>query len=343
MNSLVIASNIIKRVLKEINCLNFLIIFPILAGFLAVIMFSDNVIEIGASNTDKDFGLINYIDGSDKYSIKTYEESELKRKINNKEVNIGLEFSDGFNLNSKDKLKLISINSSTEIEELKGIIDMYYSNYLKGNKLNPNILNNKDNNQGKTAMGMFMMFVIMFVGNEMALLLEDKKLKTFTRAFTAPLKNYEMALGQLIANTLLGSLQILIFLFFTTVIFKVNWGVSIAYMFLILFIFMITAIGFAIGLAGIIKESEKYNMILMLIALVTSFLGGSFFPLENLNKLINKISNFIPQRWVIDAFVKLSEGGTISDIYTNILVLILFGIVLFTFGIKSLKPNLEDL
>ncbi|MTI65505.1 MAG: ABC transporter permease, partial [Firmicutes bacterium] len=197
--------------------------------------------------------------------------------------------------------------------------------------------------QGKTAMGMFMMFVIMFVGNEMALLLEDKKLKTFTRAFTAPLKGYEMALGQLIANTLLGSLQILIFLFFTTVIFKVNWGVSIAYMFLILFIYMITAIGFAIGLAGIIKESEKYNMILMLIALVTSFLGGSFFPLENLNELINKISNFIPQRWVIDAFVKLSEGGTIFDIYTNILVLILFGLVLFTFGIKSLKPNLEDL
>jgi len=50
-----------------------------------------------------------------------------------------------------------------------------------------------------------------------------------------------------------------------------------------------------------------------------------------------------PTRWAISAISKLLEGGQIADVYTNILILLLFGAVLLIFGIKTLKPNTEDL
>lgn len=241
-------------------------------------------------------------------------------------------------------MKLIASKSDTDIQELRGTLETYMSSVISGEKIEQNELGeNKKTERSKMAIGMMTMFIIVFTGNSIALLLEDKKLKTFTRTFCAPVQGYETVLGYLVANILLGTVQIMIFLFFTTYIFNIEWGISVAYIFILLFIFMIGAIGLAIGLAGFISDSEKYNMVLMLTGLATSFLGGSFFPIENLNSFIQRISNFTPQKWLMDSFDVLANGGSFVDIQMNILILLLFGVVLFTFGVKTLRPNPEDL
>jgi len=346
MNSLIIASNVIKRLFKEIQFINFLILFPILAGVLTLVMFGKpSVLEIGVSNSlDNDLGIISYIEEGDKYNINLLEERETEKRVKDKTLDLGLIFPNDFTKgNLENKVKLIALKDKPEYQELRGIIENYIGATLSGKGVNDIEDNKGSNEQPKVAIGMMTMFIIMFVGNGMALLLEDKKLKTFTRTFAAPLKGYEMVLGQLIANTLLGAVQISIFLFFTTFVFKIDWGVSIINIFVILFVYLIAAIGFAIGLAGFIKDSEKYNMVLMVISVATSFLGGSFFPLEYVNETIQKLSNFMPQKWVNEAFSQLANGASLIDIQTNLVILILFGVVLFTFGVKTLKPTVEDL
>lgn len=353
MNSIVIASNVIKRILKEINSISFLIVFPILAGILAMAMFgSPKTIEVGVANPpEKNFELVSYIDSKEEYNVTILSKDEIQSKIEKKDIEMGLIFPENYgedmsNLTT-NKIKLVSIEDGENVQTLRGNVEKYMASALGGldssiDLEESNGVSSKEQ-QKTTALGMIMMFIIMFVGNGMALLLEDKKLKTFTRTFAAPLKGYEMALGQLMANTLLGTVQISIFLIFTTLVFKMDWGVPVINVFLILFTFMIAAIGFAIGLAGFIKDNEKYNMILMLLALASSFLGGSFFPLEYLSDFIKKISNFIPQKWALESFTTLSGGGSLEEITINLGILLLFGIVLFTFGVKTLKPNPDDL
>ncbi|MCG8482986.1 MAG: ABC transporter permease, partial [Clostridia bacterium] len=334
MNSIVIASNTIKRLLREISSLSFLIIFPVLAAVLAMLMYgSSGVVELGIANiSENDFSLVNYLEQSGKYHVQFIKDDSLEEKVKNKEIKAGITFPDNFVdllANGKlDQLKLVVAKDDGEIQELSGIIEMYMASAVKGQY--PTAENRLEDNkieQGKTAIGMLTMFIIMFAGNGMVFLLEDKKLNTFARTYCAPLRGYEVVLGQLMANTMLGVIQIIIFLFFATVVFKIQWGASLLSIFAILFVYMIAAIGLAIGLVGFIKDSEKYNMAIMLTALSTSFIGGSFFPTEYLNEFIKKIANFVPQKWVMDSYVKLTQGGTLMDIQMNLFILLLFGIV----------------
>jgi len=98
MNSLIIASNVIKRLFKEIQFINFLILFPILAGVLTLVMFGKpSVLEIGVSNSlDNDLGIISYIEEGDKYNINLLEERETEKRVKDKTLDLGLIFPNDF-------------------------------------------------------------------------------------------------------------------------------------------------------------------------------------------------------------------------------------------------------
>lgn len=340
MNSIVIGINIVKRTLHDINAINFLLISPILAGLIAVVMLGGSgIVDVGIANiSEEDYGLVQYIDNNEKYNVQVYNDNELEEKIENREIKAGLLFTD------VNQLKLIALQSDTDILELKGTIEVYMtSDKLEEEKKQNQMSQDDKTNQGKIAIGMMTMFIIVFAGNSMAILLEDKKLKTFTRTFCAPIQSYEAVFGYLMSNVLLGIVQIIVFLFFTTILFNIEWGISVFYVFTLLLIYMIGAIGLAIGFAGFISDSKKYNMVLMLTGVLTSLIGGSFFPIENFNSFIKTISHFTPQKWMMNSFDILANGGSFIDIQMNMLILLLFGVVLFTFGVKTLRPNPDDL
>lgn len=339
MNSIFIGINVIKRSLYDINSINFLIIFPILAALIVFIMFGGTgVMEIGITNEQEDDGLVEYINNSDKYNVQIFNEGELEQKIQNREIKAGIEFT------ALNQLKLIALKSDPEIHELRGFIEMYMSSVSLGVDIKQEEVSHDNKDTGsKMGLSIMAMFIIVFAGNGIGLLLEDKRLKTFARTFCTPIKQYEAVLGYMMANMALGIVQIIVFLFFTTFLFNIDWEISVLNVFILLLIYMIGAIGLAIGLAGFISDSTKYTMILMLTGVVTSFIGGSFFPIENLNSFIQRISIFTPQKWLMDSFDVLADGGSFSDIQMNILILLLFAIVMFSFGLKVLKPNFEDL
>ena len=345
MNSLVIMINIFRRLFKEINAFIFLLLFPVMAGVLAVVMFSNNAVSIAVSNVpENDFGIIKYFEDSN-YIVKITDNFNLENMVIEKQVDIGIIFTENFTQDNL-KVKLISLKDDEKVHSLSAMIEGYISALNTGTSPKEVLKIQKINNeiqQPKLAIGMLSMFIILFIGTGMGLLLEDKKRKTFMRTFCTPLKEYEPVLGHLAASFIMGMIQIGIFLTVTTLVLKISWGTSVLNVFLILLIYLITAIGLAIGIAGLVGDQQKYNIILMLIAVSTSFMGGSFFPLELLNDFINKAANFIPQKWLIDAFVKLAQGYKMADIYMNLAILALFGIVMFTFGIKVLKPTNEDI
>lgn len=352
MNSIVIAVNVIKRLLRETGALSFLLLWPLLAGVIAVLMIGNtSIMDIGIANgNNNDFGLVSFLEKSEEYNIQIIDEKVIEEKVESKELKIGLifpdNFTEGINKGSSDRIKLITLKDDDETQKLRGRLEAYLESAVAGKPLTEDESLLQDNDkyqQSKTAIGMIAMFIIMFAGSGIVLLLEDKKLKTFMRTFSAPVREYQMVLGYLIACTFLGIIQIALFLTSSTVIFKLEWGTSIVNVFIILVIYLLAAIGFAIGLAGFVNDNEKYNLFLTFIAVITSFLGGCFLPIEYLNEGIQKISNFMPQKWLVDSLVKLVDGSTILDIRMNLLILLLFSVVFFTFGVKTLKPTVEDL
>ncbi|AHD04766.1 ABC transporter permease [Paenibacillus larvae] len=54
---------------------------------------------------------------------------------------------------------------------------------------------------------------------------------------------------------------------------------------------------------------------------------------------MQKVANFIPQYWAIDAFTRLSEGQRLGDVGLNLAILGLFAVILISFGSVILKPG----
>ncbi|MFZ5351729.1 MAG: ABC transporter permease [Bacillota bacterium] len=346
MNSILIALNIIKRLLKEISALGFIFIFPILAAVLATLMFgSPKVSDIGiACLSHNDYGLASYLEQNKNYNVIDIDTENIEKMVNSKQIDIGIILPEG--LFGEDKVKLICIKDGQTVQELRGTIDAYLGAVITNSPPPKAALQDNSNEailQSKAAIGMISMFILMFIGIGMQLLLEDKRLKTFMRAFCAPLRDYEMTLAQLLANFLLGTLQIIIFLIFAAGIFKFDFGTSLVNVFLLLELFLITAIGLCVGIVGFVNDGTKYNMIITIVAVTMSFLGGCFFPLDFMNEFLKKLANITPQKWMLDAYMKLAEGRGLLEVQTELLVVFLFGLVLFTFGIKTLRPSPEDM
>jgi ABC-2 type transport system permease protein len=237
------------------------------------------------------------------------------------------------------------LKDDEDVQKLSGRINQYLANAASGKgAVVTNTSQGVDTKtqQSKMALGIFTMFILMFMGTVSILLLEDKNKKTFMRNFCAPIKEREMMFGYLIANTFLGCIQIIIFLSVSTLMLNIKLWTSTLNVFVVLLFFLIASIGFSIGMAGFVNDQQKYNMVMMLFSVTTSFLGG-LLPLDFMDNIFQRISKLIPQKWVMDSYMQLASGKSLFDIRFNLLILLLFGLVFFTFGVKALKPTVEDM
>lgn len=352
MNSVVIALSIMKRYMKEPSVLLFMFFFPLLGGLVALgISGTPGKIEIGVSNiTSETRPLIQFLEKSQKYSVIDLKEDDLESKVKNKEIKLGIELPKDIDTQLSNKvikgIQLFNLSDADEAQQLKGYVEGYFNTIISGKEPVMDAKSNK--NEGNTltqrmALGFAIMAIMMFINAGMGIILEDKTTRTFMRIFCAPVRGYDMVLGNLLANLSLGIVQILFFLTSSTYIFKIAWTVPVWEVFIILLALMVTAIGLAVGLIGICRNDQLFSLVSMIITMSTTMLGGCFFPSSLLGENLGKISNFIPQKWAMEAFDKMAAGSSFMDVRINFLLLILFGIVFFTFGVKSLKPTVEDL
>lgn len=351
MNSLYIALNFIKRLSKEKSSLIYIVVLPILAGVLAMILTAKPApIKLGVQNNMLKSELVQYLEAQNKYQIIPVSEDSLQQMVASGQLKMGIllpsDLSDRLNDKTLDKeIKLLSLKENTALYELKGAIDAYVGIKYSGGSILLSGSNEGNGNQttARMTIGFLSMFILLFTGSGIRLILEDKNGKTFMRTFCAPLKSYEMVLGSLIANFLLGLFQIAMFLILTQFVLRIDLLASMLDIFILLCAYLVASIGLDICLVGFIKSDKLYNAINSQLTTVICMLGGCFIPLSMLPAALQKSANFIPQKWIMDGFEQLTGGASLYDIRINLLILLLFGLVFFTFGVKTLRPDEADL
>ena len=358
MNSIIICLNVIKRLVQQKLSFVFLVIVPVIAGLFVVLMMGEaggTKQIVAVANLDKGAiggELIQFLDTADMFQIIDIDDMSIKKKVGNNEYPCGIIIPENFTVSvaaKKDTLvRIAEYRPSTAGQQAKEMINMYLEGVYSGKTLNMDIssVENKTSpitDQTRTYLGFLLIMVMIFMGTGIGMILEDKKEKTFMRTFAAPVREYEMVLGNVLASFLLGFLQVLLYLTITTLLFHVDWGTSLINVIIISIIYLISAVGITIGLAGFITDNQKYSMINLISIVPVSILGGCFFSVKWFPDSIQKIANFIPQKWAMEALEKLASGNEFSSIWMNLLVLGLFGVVFFTFGVKTLRVEDEDL
>lgn len=187
--------------------------------------------------------------------------------------------------------------------------------------------------------GLMLLFVLMLVMKSVSLIMEDRENRTMARMFTAPIRGYEIAWGNFLGSVAVGTLQLIVMVCLSCYLFGYDPGFSPLLLFLLLECFLFTSVGLATAIAGLVRNSMQLSNIGNLVITPTCMLGGCFWPISIMPDFMQKLANFTPQKWLLEAADRLSGGSNLSAITIPVIIILLFAVVLLAFGAVVLRPS----
>ncbi|MCL6457254.1 MAG: ABC transporter permease [Gorillibacterium sp.] len=262
-----------------------------------------------------------------------------------------------FQMSETEVTATLKLNLEQQTASLDNMIQLLINTGYEGDDLQENLirfLNEKGHNpigvvksslQQSSSSSLFLVigFILMFlmtsISRSVSMLLEDRRQHTLERIFSAPVRRWEIALGNFLGSFFMGTLLVLGFSSFTMYVIHFDYGIDFIPLFIVLECFMLAALGLASLTASFVRNSNNLGSINTLIVTPTCMIGGCYWPLEFMPKAMQKLAFFTPQYWAIDAANKLSIGNTLANISGQLGVLLLFACVLLAFGSVILAPS----
>ena len=186
--------------------------------------------------------------------------------------------------------------------------------------------------------GFAVMFVMMGVLFAAAAMIEERHNKTLARLLTTPTKKFSIISGKMSGFFLIGFIQFLILILFGQFILRVNWGNSPLGVLLITMSYVLSVTGIGMLISVFVRTSAQAGALAILFSIVTSMLGGAWWPIEIVPSFMQNIARFTPQYWAIDGFNKIiTRGfGTIA-ILPDFYVLTIISVVTLFLAVLSFR------
>ena len=191
------------------------------------------------------------------------------------------------------------------------------------------------------AAAMAAMFILFAAGNGGRMLLEEKENITYQRMIIAGTPKLGILAGKFFTVFLIVLLQISIMITFSSFVLKVQWGSAYPVVLISLCsAFAIAGIGSMIAAATYRAGNYKMADIFETIVLqVMALLGGSFFPIDILPSIMQKLSFLSISGAVLKAYLKIMMGYGVQEIMSNIAVLAAIGLISAVLSVLILREN----
>lgn len=184
---------------------------------------------------------------------------------------------------------------------------------------------------------MFLLFSILGGSNK---LISERENKTLRRILISPAKRSDIIIGKWIGMTIEGFIQALILFGAGMLIFGLSLGANPLNLIVFLFIAAASAGAIGVFIASVSKTLKQATGISMLLFMVMSALGGSWWPLDITPHFMQVIGRFSFNYWAISGIKKLILfDQSLFDIGLEISILI--GIGLFFLKISFSKFKFE--
>ncbi|MCL1852205.1 MAG: ABC transporter permease [Peptococcaceae bacterium] len=129
--------------------------------------------------------------------------------------------------------------------------------------------------------------------------MEGRILKANMRLCSAPIPDFYIFLPKIIASFLFGTLCHTLAAVALFLITGANYGGGNAFLlWLLLLAVFFFAVCFSVMLCCILKKEETVNMILSTVVSLLCLLGGAFFPMKGLGRVVGAVSNISPVTWI---------------------------------------------
>jgi ABC-2 type transport system permease protein len=187
--------------------------------------------------------------------------------------------------------------------------------------------------------GFMLMFLMIVTNQSITTIVEDRRNQTMARVYASPVRSFQIALGYFLGSFILSTIQVLFILSISRYGFQHDYGMSFIEQFIILECFILAALGIASAVGSLVRNADQLSMINNLVMTPTCMIGGCFWPIDFMPDFMQKLANFVPQRWALDAMNQLSSGAGLTEVSLHIGILAAFAVVLLGFGSTVLRPS----
>jgi len=287
---------------------------------------------------------------------KIEDENKAKSLVNEGEslafININ---KDSYNYYNSEKIE------SSEQKIFKNVFEQYLDKYALIESLPQNTINeiiNKESlitlkEEGINSNGVdsftyytfsILILIILYISGTTSISMYNENFQgTFSRVKMSRVNNLTLILSKVILGMIIGTLQVLVIYFISTVFLKINWGDNLLQIFLVLISFIIFSSVLGVSMSMIFDENKTANSVINTVIIILGFLGGLYMPISLINSIniTSKLSQLTPTYWANISLLSLSTG--LSNIYTYKSIVLSLGlsIILISIGliIKKLKAG----
>lgn len=161
------------------------------------------------------------------------------------------------------------------------------------------------------------------------------------RFFATPINKAHIILGESLSRLIFSMFSSVIIILIGTFFFGftlVNGFVTFVNMIFLSIIALVVFLGFGFVVSGIAKNENAVPPIANLITLPQFLLAGTFFPISNFPEWLQPVSRALPLTYLNEAMRKISfEGASLFDVWYNILILVIWGIIVYAIAVKVFK------
>ena len=184
---------------------------------------------------------------------------------------------------------------------------------------------------------MFLMYTVSYGGRS---ILAEKAQGTLPRLLVSPTSSTQILGGKVFGIFLTGAAQMLILIGASSLFFQLKWGDPFGVIILVLAA-VFGATGWGMFITALARTPAQVASVGSAIMLIFGIMGGSFISLDQMPPAIQTFSKITPNAWALDGFTTLGLGGTLADLSSPIVALLIMGTILFLvsvvlFGKKNL-------
>lgn len=359
--------------LKNKKSLLIIISLPIIGTLISFSIYGNvgqGTLNIGIVNKENEpiaNDTIKFLEGLNHVNVSKVKESEVEDKLTSKKLDGVITLDSGFSTSVREgkpnHIEIASIKGDQVTVFIKSYLYNYidniaaiskvagtdqstfnsmYAGYQKSSfKVKSETLEDTSKNKDMTnqTMGYLIMFMLFSAVNLSGFILKEKENRTYFRLLSTPIDGKKFILSNVAVNMMILILQIVIAVLFMTNVFHTNINMPFIVMIGVLMIFALIAVGLSLVIVSFSKSSAASNAMQNIVIVPTCLLAGCYFPYDIMPKAVQKVADFLPQRWLLDTIAKLQQGIPFSELYVNILILFAFAVAFFLIAIYKFGRN----
>ncbi|QHW29621.1 ABC transporter permease [Paenibacillus rhizovicinus] len=341
---------------------------PIVGILLATVIYGSSGqpdLRIGVVNGDGSAKIaadtVQFMGKMNHMKLMDVTEGELKKQLAEGSLDGGLVLSEGYSdsvmAGQPDHIALRTVKGAAGTAYFQAMLNSYvdnvsamarlsagdsakferlYDHYSASNyKLTISTVNDSSSTKqmSSQSIGFLLMFMLTSSGSLSELILKNRENRTYFRILSSPISAKVYVLSNIIVNLIVMMAQIVVALFFMRAVFHLSAGVSFGSLGLLLAVYALVSVSLSLAVVSFAKSSGAASAMQNLIVTPSCLIAGCFFPISVMPETMQRIADFLPQRWVLQAIEKLQSGSGLRDIGLNFSILLVFAAVFFLIAV----------